>query len=84
MDRRELLFGATALGLVTNVNLNHLLIAQVGKATMGGRRLSDRERAGLLGLVKTCSEFRGDQAQSCDTEYGEDGRLLAWRGLILS
>ena len=47
MDRRQLLFGATALGLVANLNLNHPLIAQVGNATMGNRRLSDRERAGL-------------------------------------
>jgi hypothetical protein len=47
MDRRQLLFGAGALGLVTNVNLNQRLIAHVAKATMGSR-LSDRERAGLL------------------------------------
>jgi hypothetical protein len=48
MDRRQLLFGATALGLVTNLNLNQALIAQVGKETMGSRRLSDRERAHRL------------------------------------
>ena len=53
MDRRQLLFGASALGLVTNLNLNHPLIAQVGNAVMGSRRLSDRERAGLRGPVKT-------------------------------
>ena len=35
MDRRQLLLGVTALGLVTNLNLNHLLIAQVGKANAG-------------------------------------------------
>ena len=45
MDRRQLLFGATALGLVTNLNLSHPLIAQVGEATMGIGRLSDREPA---------------------------------------
>ena len=61
MDRRQLLFGASALGLVTNLNLDHLLIAQVGNAVMGSRRLSDRERAGLRGSVKTCSDFNGDE-----------------------
>ena len=35
MDRRQLLYGASALGLVTNLNLNHPLIAQVGSAVMG-------------------------------------------------
>ena len=81
MDRRQLLFGATALGLVTNLNLNHPLIAQVGKETMGSRRLSDRERAGLRGPVKTCSDFMGDDAESMsETEYAADGRLLVWRG----
>jgi hypothetical protein len=81
MDRRQLLFGTTALGLVTNINLNHLLIAQVGKATMGSGRLSDRERAGLRGPVKTCSDFIGDDTESLsETEYAADGRLLVWRG----
>ena len=59
MDRRQLLFGAAALGLVTNLDLNHALMAQVGKATTGSLRFSDRERAGLRGAVKTCSDFRG-------------------------
>jgi hypothetical protein len=80
MDRRQLLFGATALGLVTNVNLNHPLIAQVGEATRGSRRISDRLRAGLRGPVKTCSDFFWKRADSvCDTEYGTDGRMLGWR-----
>jgi hypothetical protein len=80
MDRRQLLFGATALGLVTNLNLNHPLIAQVGETTRGSRRLSDRERAGLRGPVKTCRDFMKDDAESMtETEYSTDGRLLAWR-----
>ena len=80
MDRRQLLLGATALGLVTNLNLNHPLIAQVGETTRGSRRLSDRERAGLRGPVKTCRDFMGDDAESMrETEYSTDGRLLAWR-----
>jgi hypothetical protein len=78
MDRRQLLFGATALGLLTNLNLNHPLIAQVGEAT-GGGRLSDRERAGLRGLVKTCSDLIGRGIESVSAEYGTDGRLLGYR-----
>jgi hypothetical protein len=84
MDRRQLLFGASALGLVTKLKLNHPLIAQVGEAVMGSRRLSDRERAGLRGPVKTCIDFRGNEAESMsETEYAADGRLLDWRGRIL-
>ena len=64
MDRRQLLFGASALGLVTNLNRNHPLIAQVGSAVMSSRRLSDRERAGLRGPVKTCSDFMEKDADS--------------------
>jgi hypothetical protein len=80
MDRRQLLFGATALGLVTNLNLNHPFIAQVGKATVGSRS-SDRERAGLRGSVKTCSDFIGDETESMsETAYADDGRLMVWRG----
>jgi hypothetical protein len=81
MDRRRLLFGASALGLVTNLNLNHPLIAQVGNAVMGSRRLSDRERNGLRGPVKTCSDFIGDETESIsEREYAADGRLMVWRG----
>jgi hypothetical protein len=79
MDRRQLLFGASALGLVTNLNLNHPLIAQVGTAVMGSRCLSDRERAGLRGPVKTCSELIGRRIESINTDYSPDGRLLGQR-----
>jgi hypothetical protein len=84
MDRRQLLFGASALRLVTNLNLNHPLIAQVGNSVMGSRRLSDRERARLRGPVKTCSDFREDETESnCEAEYSLDGRQLVrqlvWR-----
>jgi hypothetical protein len=75
MDRRQLLFGASALGLVTNLNVNHPLIAQVGNAVMGSRRLSDRERAGLRGPVKTCGDLTG----SINTDYSPDGRILGYR-----
>jgi hypothetical protein len=76
MDRRQLLFGASALGLATNLNLNHPLIAQVGNAVMGSRRLSDRERAGLRGPVKTCSDLIGKEIDSINTDYSTDGTLL--------
>jgi hypothetical protein len=85
MDRRQLLFGASALGLVTNLNLNHPLIAQVGTAVMGSRRLSDRERAGLRGPVKTCSDLIGKEIDSINminTDYSTDGRLLDRRLLV--
>jgi hypothetical protein len=68
MDRRQLLFGAIALGLVTNLNLNHPLIARVGKTTRGSRRLSDRERADLRGPVKICRDFMEDAADSMHYE----------------
>jgi hypothetical protein len=81
MDRRQLLFGGTALGLVTNLNLNHPFIGHFGEATMGSGRFSDRERAGLHGPVKTRSDLMGDDTESMsETEYAADGRLLVWRG----
>jgi YD repeat-containing protein len=80
MDRRQLLFGAAALGLVANLDFNDLLIAQVGTTTMSSR-LSDRARAGLRGPVKTCGYFNGDEAESMsNAEYAADGRLLFWQG----
>jgi hypothetical protein len=83
MDRRQLLFGASALGLVTNLNLNHPLIAQVGTAVMGrpvcpkcGKYCrSAREWAGLRGPVKTCSDLTG----GINTDYSPDGRILGYR-----
>jgi hypothetical protein len=83
MDRRQLLLGVIALGLAANLNLNHLLIAQVGKANVGSRP-SDRERAGLRGSVKTCSDFIGTETESMsEQEYATDGRLLVWRGRLI-
>ena len=84
MDRRQLLLGATALGLATNLNLNHLLVAQVGKANVATRP-SDRERAGLRGSVKTCSSFIDTETESMsEQEYAADGRLLVWRGRLFA
>jgi YD repeat-containing protein len=84
MDRRQLLLGATALGLATNLNLNHLLLAQVGKSNVANRP-SDRERAGLRGSVKTCSDFIGTETEAMsEQEYAADGRLLVWRGRLFT
>ena len=84
MDRRQLLLGVTALGLVTNLNLNHLLIAQVGKANAGSRP-SDRERAGLRGSVNACSDFIGTETESVsEQQYATDGRLLVRRGRLFT
>jgi RHS Repeat len=68
-------------GIGHNLNLNHLLSAQVGKTTM--THLSDRERAGLRGPVKTCSHFFGDEGEPMtQQEYAADGHLLLWRGRL--
>lgn len=81
MDRRQLLFGVTALGLVANLDFNQSLIAQVGDSATSSRRLSDRERDHLRGAVKTCSEFIGNETESMsEAEYAADGRLTVWRG----
>jgi hypothetical protein len=60
MDRRQLLFGMTALA-VGSPGLNDLLTAQSVEAAnqLSGTyntRLSNRETAGLRGRVKTCVE----------------------------
>jgi hypothetical protein len=84
MDRRQHLFGAAVLALVTLLSFDCLLIAQVN-TTGGSVRLSDRERDGLRGPVKTYSDFFGDDAEPMrDVEYAVDGRLLVWRGRLFS
>jgi hypothetical protein len=85
MSRRQTLFRAAVLALVTLLNFDCLLIAQVGNTTVGSVRLSDRERLGLRGPVKTCSDFFGDDAEPMrDVEYAADGRLLVWRDNLLT
>ena len=84
MDRRQLLLGATALALLRNLNLNHLLVAQVGQVNVASHP-SDRERAGLRGSVKTCSASIGTETESMsEQEYAADGRLLVWRGRLFT
>ena len=84
MDRRQLLVGATALGLSRNLNLNALPSLQgASLPPMGHVSISDRERAGLRGPVKTCTDFMGEETESmCEAEYALDGRLLVWRGRV--
>ena len=77
MDRRQLLFGMTALGLARGFDLNGLMSPQNIKtagwqANIGSIRISDRERAGLRGPVKTVVEERSR------TEYDLDGNILTW------
>ena len=77
MDRRQLLFGMTALA-VGSPSLNDLLTAQSIETAnqspgTNNTRISDREKAGLRGLVKTCVE---DQIK---TEYDPAGRMISSR-----
>jgi hypothetical protein len=85
MESRQLLFGTVVLTLVTLLSFDNPLVAQVGNTTVGSVRLSDRERLGLRGPVKTCSDFGEDKAESVrDAEYAADGRLLVWRDNLLT
>ena len=67
MNRRQTLFRAAVLALVTLLSFDCLLIAQLGNTTVGSVRLSDRERLGLRGPVKKCSDFFGDDQSRCAT-----------------
>lgn len=77
MDRRELLFGMAALGVggsVLNDLLNlHSLDGVTQSGVTGNAQISDRERAGLRGPVRTVSE------DSTKTEYDQAGRLISNR-----
>lgn len=85
MDRKQLLFGVAVLTLVTILSFDNLLVAQVGNTIVSTVRLSDREKAGLRGAVKTYSDFGKDKAESVrDAEYAADGRLLVWRDNLLT
>jgi hypothetical protein len=85
MDRRQILFRAAVLALVTLPSFDCLLIGQVGNTTVSAVRLSDRERSGLRGPVKTYSDFFGRAAEPMvHAEYAADGRLLVWRGRLVN
>ena len=51
---------------------------------MSSVRLSDRERLGLRGPVKRCSTFVDDGADPTEIEYAPDGRLLVWKGRLIT
>jgi len=86
MDRRQLLFGMTALGLAGSLNLNELVSAQ-------GRRISDQgpkvrmyppdvELNEPRGPVKMCREETTMPDGSVLTnvsEYGRDGKMVSSR-----
>ena len=79
MDRRQLLFGMTALAAGRSA-LNDLLNGQTTNVGQGlpftrDTPISDRERAGLRGPVRTVSEG------SNKTEYDPAGRLISQRWL---
>ena len=78
MDRRQLLFGMTALAMGGS-GLNDLLNAQsteTANFSSGTSKagMSDRERSGLRGPVRTCVE-----EGSITTEYDPDGRMVRRR-----
>ena len=92
MDRRQLLFGMTALALSRNFPLHFLLSPQEPEPTVQPGNLSVRERAGLRGLVKTSVEeitYPGTTAADgtqipelkswSTTEYDVEGRIMATR-----
>src|SRR2546425_5296454 len=79
MDRRQLLFGMTALAL-TDVKFDCLLNAQSietasSPPTASNIRKSDREKRGLRGPVRMCI---GDESST--TEYDLNGNILSERG----
>jgi YD repeat-containing protein len=71
MDRRQLLLGMTALALSRNFSPHFLLSPQNAEPTAQPKNLSDRERDGLRGPVKTCV------GGTTTTEYDPDGRMLS-------
>ena len=75
MDRRQLMFGMTALGIASRFDLNDLLNAQTlnASSTMSKPVVSDRERDGLRGPVK---EWISGIATR---QYDMEGRSLSWR-----
>lgn len=77
MDRRQLLFGTTALGLARRLSFNSFINPQYADAGSGSAaastRSSDRERARLRGPVRTVAD------ENTRTEYEQNGNLLSWR-----
>lgn len=79
MDRRQVLAGMTAMGVVGSLNLNALLNAQSVESTTKNAaarfaHMSDGERQGILGPVKMCVEESPSRVTT--TEYGPDGEVV--------
>jgi len=80
-DRRTFLGNAAAAAVMTKISsLTSFGFATDGPETIGAT-MSDREKAGLRGSVKTCLEEHSyDTGQySTATEYSTDGRVLIIR-----
>jgi len=75
MDRRELLYGMTALGIASRFDLNDLLNAQTLNASTSKTTVSDRERDGLRGPVKLWIQ------DELTREYDRDGKILELLGV---
>src|SRR5215475_86322 len=88
MDRRQLLFGMTALGIASRFDLNNLLHAQDVNAsgTTSDTAISDRGRDGLRGLVKQCImdggvteyDINGNILSRCSQNQGDSNWISRW------
>jgi len=90
MDRRQVLVGMTAMGVVGSLNLNDLLSAQcmepatkstIRTASVKYAHLSNGEQRALLGPIKMCVEKRASISETrvWTTEFGPDRTLLSVR-----
>src|SRR5215472_4194167 len=77
MDRRQLLYGVTALGIASRFDLNDLLNAQTLNTSTSKTAVSDRERDGLRGPVNLWIEHEVTR------EYDPDGKILELRGVYV-
>jgi YD repeat-containing protein len=90
MDRRQVLVGMTAMGVVGSLNLNDLVSAQcmepatkstIRTASVKYAHLSNGEQRALLGPIKMCVEKRASISETrvWTTEFGPDRKLLSVR-----
>jgi hypothetical protein len=81
MDRRQVLAGMTAMGVVGSLNLHELLKAQSVESTNKNAaarfaHMSDGERQEMLGPVK--NSVQEGLGVVTTTEYGPDGKFLSF------
>ena len=81
MERRDFLSGLMALPLFSKSTFWPVFGDEVFNGLNAPTHMTDREEAGLRGLVKSCvEETIGPRRKSLTTtEYGLDGRLLTTR-----